>query len=359
MRGIKMIRIMLCTVVALIFLSCDSLMVKEYPEAPATRDVWLTLVHQNLWTFQTQISDRAPSRAVNPDSVMARYVFRYYAKGTRDYCAAEYTVYSDITMADTLRVQIPAPVGDWDLRVWKDLVDRRTKESCYYNADDFGHITIKKPYQGSDMYKEAYVGVIQMNVPETFDLEWVPENSVINLERPQSAYVLVTEDLEKFVRAELARHGPISFRKSSTPADVNAPALVIDGVRIPIRDIDLSRYKIRVRYTGYLPSVFHHFTNRPVDSDVGVYYDSEITILEDTDAMIAFDHIFVNGITSGVNIAVELLDDQGTRLASVGTSTVPLKRGLCTVIRGNFLTSQTGGATSIDPGFAGSFDIKV
>lgn len=361
MKRMKFIHMIFCLLLALSFAGCSEF-VLEYPDTPEMREVTFHLKHKNGWNYIRQISDRVPSRAAAPDTILTRYIMRAYSKNTRaNYCVSEKIVYSDKLYADSIDIQMPVPAGDWDIRVWCDYVGKESKQSLYYNADDFAGISIRQPYAGSDIHKEAFVGHKDFSVPDIYDLEWKPTDTYIELERPLSAFVLVTTDLEKFVRSEIRRQGPINIRHNA-PAeqDMNAPSLTIDGVKIPLRDIDLSRYRVRLYYTGYLPSVFHHFSNRPIDAVTGMYFDSEITLLVDNnEAMIAFDHILVNGITSGVSVAVELYDNKNNKLASVGTSTIPLKRGDCTIIRGEFLTSQTGSGTTINPDFDGEFNIKI
>lgn len=344
--------------IALLATGCNAF-VLEYPDTPDTRTVTLHVERKSEWDFDRIVSENTPSRAINSDLVMERFIVNIYARGKSEYCVSQQIFYKPLLTDHRTDLEVAVPPGDWDLRVWNDLVYQDTRESLFYNADNFAAITFKLPYQGSDLHKEAFVGKIQMNVPDTYNLEWTPEDSSITLERPLSAYVLVSTDLEKFVLAEIAKNANIVKTNTKSEITENTRVIMVNGEKIPLQNIDLTGYKIRVMYTGYLPSVFHHFTNRPIDSATGIYFDSDITILDTGEAMIAFDHILVNGIESAVNLAVDLYNDKGVRLVSVGTSTIPLKRGRCTVIRGKFLTASTNGSTVIQPEFDGDFNIHI
>lgn len=332
--------------------------VYEFPDPPQSRMVTFNLTHKTPWDYLEQISTRTPSRNMSPSDIKVRYIFRYYSKGRAEVPVGEYIYFDDNIIRYPVKIDVPLPPGDWDVRVWSDIVDSRTLESIFFDPSDFSAIKIKQdPYIGSDIYKESYVGHIDVSIPDNYELENNKEGYSLELERPLAAFALVSTDLVEFAKAEATRRSALA---SKNP-DINAPpATKSDEPNLaPEHKIDVSEYRVRIIYPGYLPSVFHHFANRPIDAATGVSFDSDITRLESGEALIAFDHILVNGTEAGVNIAIELYDREGTLLSAVGTTFVQLKRGRCMVVKGEFLTSKAGGATAINPDFDGEFNIRI
>ena len=108
-----------------------------------------------------------------------------------------------------------------------------------------------------------------------------------------------------------------------------------------------------------MPHQFNMFTNRPSDSKTGVTYGSSIEALGEEEALLGFDYVFVNGNESSVQVALHVEDNEGNKVADIGTIDIPLVRGKITEVRGAFLTSRAGGGIGIDAGFDGEYNIFI
>ena len=107
-----------------------------------------------------------------------------------------------------------------------------------------------------------------------------------------------------------------------------------------------------------MPNSFNAYSNKPIDATVGVSFNSKIKILENGDAELGFDYIFVNGAESSISVSVEVYDYDGELLSQFEPIEVPLVRSHLTTIKANFLTVGTGGV-SITPDYDGDLNIQV
>ena len=320
--------------------------VHQWPEEPEMRDAILTVTHLQLdWDYYHFVTNYR-SRYDSGRPLQIRYIFRIFPEGEQSICVSQTTLYSDDLSRTDFTAQITVPVGRYELRVWSDLVDRDTKEPLYYDATDFKNITYATPYRGGTAEKDAFRGVMTVDVPSTTK-EDVHITGTIQLERPLTAFAFVSTDLDEFVRSEIARRG-VDSQQPGDGAATDTPAAPLP---------DFSGYKVTVSYPGFLPWIYHHFNDKPVDSNTGVKFDTDISIINDREALVGFDSFFINGTESGVRAALDFYDPTGKHIASVPGVDIPVKRGRCTIVRGEFLTSKASGSTGINPDFDGEFNI--
>lgn len=320
--------------------------IHQWPEELPMRDATLLVHHESPeWSYFDFLTNYR-SRSDSGRSLAARYIFRVYPAGESSICYSTTTLYSDDLSREDFTASISVPVGDYDIRVYSDYVDRDTHEALYYDADDFSSITYKYPYVGATREKDSFRGVCTVSVlSSTNETEHV--EGVINLQRPLTAYAFVSTDLAEFVRSEIARRNAPSINETT---DAGVPS-------VPM--VDFEGYKVTVSYPAFLPCVYNNFTDKPVDSAVGVKFDAEIHTLNENEALVGFDYFFINGEESGVRAALDIYDPDGDLIASVPGVDIPVKRNRCTIVRGEFLTSKASGSTGIAPEFFGDYNIPL
>lgn len=230
------------------------------------------------------------------------------------------------------------PPGDFRLLVWADYTDPGTDGADkYYLASDFEEIILsdRNAHSGSDPWREAFSGrtetASESRAADGTVSRTPLDGATVTMRRPMARYRFISTDLRRF-RSRAGRAG-----------------------RAP----DLSQYTVRMTYTRYMPCSYNMFTDRPADSWTGVSYASSIRPLDDDEAEIAFDYVFVNGTQTAVTVAAEVFDTDGTLLARIPAFDVPLKRAMETVVKGGFLTARASGSTAISPEFDGSFDVFI
>lgn len=342
-----MIKRIMMAVSMLLMLIFASSCVHEWPEIPEGRKVTLHIHHELPWDLfeWTRSKYSSGTRSENLNALAARYIIGIYPAGSgTEIPYRKWTVYrTDITRAD-FDLELEVPVGSWDLRIWTDNASSSTGLSPYYDASDFSAISYADPFVGSDEYKDAFAGVITVDVPQTNTEDWGETEYDMELRRPLTAFAFIATDLKDFVEQEITRtRGPL--------------ALEVPPANLP--PISLSDYEVRIRYTGFLPAVYHHFTDRPIDSYTGVSFSAKASRLNDEEALLGHDFVFINGGESTVRAELNLYHMDGSHIATVASFDVPVKRNRCTIVRGEFLTSKATGSTGIDPGFDGDFNIKI
>lgn len=319
--------------------------VHEWPDTDATqRRVRLHVYYDPPTTFWDQ-HDMVVNRAEMPP-FSDRYHFKIYREGDNDkfFPIAEY----DFTRGDNLRrdftTNIDLPPGDYELYVWSDWAEAESNKSFFFDTSDFSSIVYSEPYNGNNELRDAFRGEARIHVENSLDADYEVLLEV-PLERPLARYEFISTDLREFIQGEETR-GMLSYITRG-PEDK------------PIRVPDFSGYKVRMVYTGYMPSKFNNFTNKPTDSRTGMSYDAEIKMIDDDHARLGFDYVLVNGKESSVAVALEVYDPTGELIARSNTVNVETKRNRNTTVHGRFLTSKASGGVGINPDYDGDFNIEI
>lgn len=314
---------------------------------------WLTTVLYNM--------QEEESRA-NADLYDIRYQVFIYGKSKSRVASRTPIGFFTFTFADietlSRTLEIKLEPGEYDIRVWVDFVDKGTNVDKYYDTSDLTSITLKLDNNGyvpgNTHYRNAFLGNTTIEVPKEA-LALQAENragyrivAYCEMDRPLARFEFITTDLNKFL-------GDYALRDWRTRHSHELSREEMEVREAPIEALE--NYRIRVRYTGYMPSIFNFYTNRPVDSFTGMSFIGKITPQTEKEALLGFDYVFVNGAEASIDVALDLFDLEGNRIASTDPIHVPLQRNHYTVIKGAFLSAQASGGVGIDPGFDGEYNI--
>lgn len=248
------------------------------------------------------------------------------------------------------RVHLDLPPGNFRIIAWADHVISGSTKDTYYSTDDFSEIsvlTVNGAHPGNIPWRDSFRGQVSVCVNEAgevFTTSGQGSETLVEIpmRRPMARYRFITTDLGEFI----SRH-EISGQKS---APAGAPSSTPDP----------ADYRIVMRYTGYMPSVYNAHTDRPVDSRLGVTYDGAISRLDASTAELASDYVFVNGTETSVQVALDVYNRlTGEKIASTDPVTVPLRRNRLTIVRGPFLTSTASGGIGIFPDFNDDINIEI
>lgn len=257
------------------------------------------------------------------------------------------------------RVGLDLAAGDYIAVAWIDYVDASNPGAdLYYDTGDFASISILgDDYPGNCHQREAFRGATRFVITEEGNVVDTESRATIEVipvvaERPMARYEFVTTDLDEFIKNNIMPASISGGDPNLAPGDSSqAP-----GVNTP----DLDDYIVHMRYTSYLPTTYNCHTNRPVDARTGVSYFGQIVKKTDNEATLAFDHVFVNGSETTVQVALDVYSStSGNLLASTNPITVPLQRNRHTFVKGKFLTTKASGGASIDTEFDGEFNIEI
>ena len=192
-------------------------------------------------------------------------------------------------------------------------------------------------------FRDAFRGTKAVEVYEIKPNEEVPE-IIIPMERPLAKFTVVTTDLREFFEREeeaLRREAEARGEEEDT------------------RSVKLEDYQVVFYYSGFMPSAYSMFTDRPIDSATGVKFYSKLEQVSDDEARMGFDFVMVNGKDASVMVTMGLLDAEGNPVSSSDEINVPLKRSMNTTVRGRFLMQEAGGGIGIDPSFEGDYNITI
>lgn len=341
--------------------------VHEFPNNPEPEpekpQVKIRVSFKNTdWENFTEVTWNLPSRGSRASVHTFRYSMNIYNDEKRSRAVNHTVVASTVIFTDepysipdlTQDIDVELEPGKYSAIVWVDYSDADSPiGDLYYDTSDFTFIELLgDDHVGNNHHNESFRGATDFTVNAdgtVTDLNSRAEVQVIPVvcERPLARFEFVTTDLEEFVsRFNIAPEGENPDPLPPGPAAPPAP--------------NLDDYKIRMRYTSYMPTTYNANTDKPIDSKLGVSFEGKIQRISDHEASLGFDHVFVNHNDASVMVALDVIDSKTDEvIASCDPVTVPLRRNHHTVIRGQFLTATSGGSMGIDPGFDGDFNIRL
>lgn len=264
-----------------------------------------------------------------------QYLFQMYSHQDPMTPVKEFSYYTSNTNYPELTFPLDLPPGKYDLYAWVDLCESSSKESLFYNVDSFSEIAVKLPYKGDTNQKDAFCGHTEFEIKPSMELQPSME-VVLILTRPLARYEIIATDLKEFIEQ--------TIKEKATKSDDNT--------------INIENYSVKLYYTGYFPAIFDVFRENPIDSYTDISFEGGVKVVSDSEALLAFDFAFVNGMESSVPVAFEIFDPEGVRISFVKSLNIPTQRNFNTVVKGNFLTTLEEGGIDINNEFDGQFNIE-
>ena len=266
--------------------------------------------------------------------------------------------------------------GSYRFYVWTDFVLAGTQSDYFYNTTNFRRISLHGTHEGNNDFRDAFSGSADLKVIRRGSKE-TPSTVTVQMRRPLAKFEFITTDLQEFITKTIeamirkeeaeaaAKAGETKSEGGDNPEDITPTEsdTKTDGdtktgdTKTPV--VDLEKYTVVFFYSGYMPNAYNMMEGKPCDSATGVKFSSAISTIDNHDARLGFDYVFVNGEESSVMVTVALYDEEGTQLSISPQIEVPIKRSMLTTVRGSFLMQNTGGGVAIDPGFEDEFNIYI
>lgn len=266
--------------------------------------------------------------------------------------------------------------GSYRFYVWTDFVLAGTQSDYFYNTTNFRRISLQGTHEGNNDFRDAFSGSADLKVIRRGSKE-TPSTVTVQMRRPLAKFEFITTDLQEFITKTIeamirkeeaeaaAKAGETKSEGGDNPEDITPieSDTKTDGdtktgdTKTPV--VDLEKYTVVFFYSGYMPNAYNMMEGKPCDSATGVKFSSAISAIDNHDARLGFDYVFVNGEESSVMVTVALCDEEGTQLSISRQIEVPIKRSMLTTVRGSFLMQNTGGGVAIDPGFEDEFNIYI
>lgn len=261
------------------------------------------------------------------DEIKIRYIIRAYAMENNKVAkvhSKEIRFSCNITEGYNRDFTIDLESGSYKLMAWSDLL---VNGKPLHDADDFGDISLTGVHLGSSFYRETYRGECNFTISGSSS----PSSLNVNMIRPQASFELVATDLVDFIRNNSTKGG----------------------------DISLDDYTVVFNYVGFVPTAYSMYTDKPSDSSTGIVFNSSLSKLNDFEASLGFDYVFVNDKDSVITVRVGILDSEGKVISLSETIKVPLKRCCHTVLQGRYLTKEPKGGIEVDVDFNGNYTLII
>ena len=333
--------------------ACDVHEIPEFPEAEPLVlrlqfDTDLTPWHHSVKQSQvSEVSVGTPAPSLCTNGVM-RYVVAAYpmlnGRVLSSQLVRQFAFDRTLNGGYDNSLTVALPAGDYKVMVWADL-RANALEAPFYLTDDFAEITLQGSYRGSTILRDAFRGTADASVTTSIVLH-DPDTINIAMQRPMARYEFISTDLKEFIDKEVE-----NTRTRGETSEVEEKA--------PYRRIDTNDYRIVFYYNGFMPSAYNMFLDKPVDSSTNVHFTSQITQLNDKEASIGFDYVFVNGKSTSVTTQIAIYNRAGERISLTDPIDIPLKRSHHTILRGAFLTQSSSKGLVINPDFEGEYNIII
>ena len=335
---------------SLLLTSCN---VHEWPETPEMVSFHLKLKYETSMTEWNHLFDGTSIAEAGNGEIydnfqkygQMRYIVRAYPVLDKQRSSKEHTqefvFTSNTAQGYNHEVSLELPAGNYEIQVWSDMIESG-ENNYFYNAANFSEIALQGEYRANTDHRDAFRG--KGNIQLVSDIvEYVPETLEIEMQRPLAKYEFVTTDLQDFIEKE------IEFLKMEAATRGETP---------PTR-VNTDDYKVVFYYSGYMPNTYNINSDRPVDSIMGVLFDSKLDILSEKEASMGFDYVFVGNEKTAVTMQIGFYDKEGRQVAMTSPLNIPLLRSHHTILKGSFLTQKASGGIIIDSEFDGNHNITI
>ena len=345
----KILYLIICLPILLLS-ACD---VHEWPETPEFVKMHLRLNYETDMTEWEHLYDGTSvieqgygeTYDNHRDYGKIRYIVRTYPvsekmRTTSDY-TQEFVFTKDISEGYDHEVTLDLLPGNYNVMVWSDLV-QTSGDNHFHNADNFAEIMLQGDHKGNTNHRDAFRGTNNISLVADI-MERLPDTLNVEMQRPLAKYEFLTTDLKEFINKEFE----YLQKEAATRGEV------------PPTRVNTDDYKVVFYYSGFMPNTYNMNTDKPVDSQMGVLFESKLGILSENEASLGFDYVFVNGKKSAVTVQIGLYDKEDRQLALSDPINVPLQRNHHTMLKGSFLMSQASGGITINPDFDGNHNILI
>lgn len=283
--------------------------------------------------------------AANYPDVLHRITIAAY-EGTA--LAERVVVYEDLPLTNRFqtRVSVPLHARDYRLAVWVDYygdfdTDEIAETDSCYNTFDF--TTVMKPksksYVGNNRFEDAFYGCQDLDLTRYRD-EWGAKVPVsMELARPAGRFELVATDVTDFLALE-------------NVASVTDP----EGG---------SAFRVYLDYDGSMPVGYDVLSDVTRHAFDGMSFNASLrkTALENAggEYSLLFDYILIDpDETFSVPVTLRVVNAEDTNVEYARYSfRLQCKRGVNTVIRAPFLTTDPNGGIGFDPDFDDEIDVDL
>lgn len=332
----KKIQYIIVAVITLLINSCDT--IHEYPnETP--HDPTQVNVNLRLTVNATTLKDKdfggSKSEGISDDQILRAVIEIYKYTDKNNYFLRKEIPINANSPEIVINEKFALNATKYRFVVWLDYVDKYKGEDQHYiTSTNLRTVAFNEPFVANTDSRDCFFGNASVDLTQ-YQNQWdITVPLEINLTRPVAKYMLITNDIEKFMDNAINK-GQVLSR-----ADIN-------------------KFSAKVFYQGFAPSGFDAYDNQLNDAVLGLWYYATLELLNDNEAMICFNYPLSNVTGSQVSIGMQLFNEKGEMINEVGDVKLPVTRGAITTMRSDFLTRSYSPGISIDPGYDGEIEVVL
>lgn len=234
----------------------------------------------------------------------------------------------------SLPVSLKLHARSYKLVAWSDYVKADAPETdLYYNTESLVPlIPNRSSHTGNTEYKDCFAASADIDLTG-FRNQWNAEvTEEVELARPVARYELVANDVEAFLR------------------------------RVSEGEVGGTKFTVRIKYDGYLAVGYNALDDVPKHSLMYMQYQKSFSLPKEgtKELTLGLDYLFIPaGETSTyVPVEIEVVDQDNVTVAQ-NALRIPCRRGKNTMVRGAFLTEESGDGIGFDPDYEGEINVDI
>ncbi len=264
-------------------------------------------------------------------------VYDYSDTQTAVYRAVK-LINSDSDLTETNNIEVLLAASKYKVLAWVDYVKKGSEADKYYNTTDNGlySVSLAEPLTSDVDERLSLYGSKDIDLTIYNDEWYVSITDTIDLYTPVSRYVMIADDVDKYIE------------------DLKSKAESVEWD-------DISTYTAKIAYDGFLPNAVNSSTGELSGSKVGLSYESKVKLLETGEAQIAMDYPFTaKSSETTVNAVVYIYDANGDLVNENADVSFKVTRGELTIYRADLFTKEvkSSGITILTE-YDGVFNIVI
>lgn len=317
---------MICTVS-----SCNT--ITEFPDDEAIDP---TLININLKiSISPDVSNMTNTSAFN-ENVKQRIVVEAYRfnNQTQPEIRKEIVLDKPLDKQET-SINLSLNATKYRIVAWSDYIQTKdASDMYYYTVETLRKIKYNGEYTANKEEKDCFSNHKDIDLTQYSDVWNMTINMDMQLDRPVGKLTLISNDIEKYISKINSKGETIS------KADINS-------------------FTAKIIYSGYTPNGYDAYENKLNDASIGISYYSKFNIINENEAMVAFDYVLADIEGTQYNITMQIFDKDGKIVNEVSGNKVFVFSNKETILKTNFLTGEYKPGINIDQGYDGVIDVII
>lgn len=312
--------------------SCNT--ITEFPDE---NPVDPTLINVNItMSLNELIDDLSRNSKASDGNIKHRYIVEAYKFDNTLSPVIREEVFSDIANNDkTLNISLRLNATKYRIVIWSDYVQTASpSDMYYYTAETLRKIKYNGEYIANEDKKDCFYAHEDIDLTK-YSGEWnITVDVNTHAKRPVGKVIMISDDVETYISRVNSRGETISRS-------------------------DINSYTAKVVYSGFAPNGFDAYEGVLNDAITGISYDTRFQVINDDEAMVAFDYVLAKEEGTTYDIAMQIFDEKGVLINEVSGKDITVFPNETTTLKADFLTGDYKPGISIDQDYDGTIDVVL